>query len=138
MAVVRVAHGPRGGGARREVHLGGEIRRWGGRVGERHRVDEVLLEARLDGRLDLLHGPRDPLDLAPGLAREQRDQRPGARGVAGGADAVEWRVGYEPEDQRVERRDLAPERAGELDAIDRLDPEVVHEESRSRVERGLR
>ena len=54
-----------------------------------------------------------------------------------GADAVQGRVGDEPEHERVERVDLAPERAGELDPVDRLDPEVVHQESRSRVERGL-
>ena len=33
--------------------------------------------------------------------------------------------------------DLAPERAGEPDLVDGLDPEVVHQQPNARVERGL-
>ena len=53
--------------------------------------------------------------------RQQRDQRAGAGGVAGRADVGEVAVGDEPEDHRVERVDLAAERAGEADLVDRVD-----------------
>src|SRR5439155_12002605 len=105
-----------------------------GGMRDRHGVDEMLLEAGLDRRLDLFDGARDPLDLVASLAREQRDERAGPGRVAGRADAVQRRIGHEPEHEGVQRIDLAPERAGELDPIDRLDAEVVHQESRSRVE----
>jgi hypothetical protein len=38
-------------------------------VRDRHGLDEVLLEARLDGRLDLLDPAHDALDLASCGAR---------------------------------------------------------------------
>ena len=38
-------------------------------------------------------------------------------------DPVERRVGHEPEHHRVQRVDLAAERAGERDLVDRLDAE---------------
>jgi hypothetical protein len=38
----------------------------------------------------------------------------------------------------VERVDLAAERAGEPDLVDRLDPGVVHQQPDAGVERGLR
>ena len=68
---------------------------------------------------------------------QQRDQRAGAGGVAGGRDAVQRRVRDQPEDHRVERVDLAAERAGEPDLVDRVDPGVVHQQPDAGVERGL-
>src|SRR6185369_18092702 len=75
-----------------QLHDHGEIRRWSGRVGNGHRVDEVLLEAGLHGGLDLLDGSDDPLDLVPCLARQERDERAGARGIPRRTDAIERRV----------------------------------------------
>ena len=69
--------------------------------------------------------------------RQQRDERAGPGGVAGGLHAVEVAVGDEPEDHRVERVDLAAERAGEPDLVDGLDAGVVHQQARAGVERGL-
>ena len=108
-----------------------------GPMRDRHRLDEVLLEARLDRRLDLLDATHDALDLAPGRAGQQRDQRPGAGGVAGRPDAIEVAVRDEPEDHRVERVDLAAERAGQPHLVDRVAPELVHQQPRTGVERGL-
>ena len=72
-------------------------------VRERHRLDEVLLEARLHGRLDLLDPPDHALDLGPRRAGQERDQRAGPGRVAGGPDAGEVAVGDQPEDHRVGR-----------------------------------
>ena len=47
-----------------KVDDGRQVREGGGLVGEGHRLDEVLLEARLDGGLDLLDASDDALDLA--------------------------------------------------------------------------
>ena len=104
---------------------------------ERHRLDEVLLEARLDRGLDLLDAPDDPLDLAPRRARQQGDQRAGPGRIPGRADVVEVAVGDEPEDHRVERVDLAAEGAGEPDLVDRVDLELVHQQPDAGVQRGL-
>jgi hypothetical protein len=87
-------------------------------VGERHRLDEVLLKARLDGGLDLLDGPDDLLDLASRGSRQERDQGACPRRVSGGLDVGQVGVGDEAEDHRVERVDLAAERAGEPDLVD--------------------
>ena len=106
-------------------------------VRDRHRLDEMLLEARLDRGLDLLDAAHDGLDLAPRGARQQRDQRTRAGGVAGRPDAGEVAVGDEAQDHRVERVDLAAERAGEPDLVDGLDLEVVHQQPDAGVERGL-
>ncbi len=64
------------------------------------------------------------LDLAPGGARQQRDQRAGARRrCRPSATRSRSQSGIEPEDHRVERVDLAAERAGQPDLVDRLDAE---------------
>src|SRR5439155_385647 len=92
-----------------------------GGMRDRHGVDEMLLEAGLDRRLDLFDGAHDPLDLVASLAREQRDERAGPGRVASRADAVQRRIWHEPEHEGMQRIDLAPERARELDPIDGLD-----------------
>jgi hypothetical protein len=53
---------------------------------DRHRLDEVFLEARFHGGLDLLDAADHVLDLAPCRAGQQRDQRSGTSGVAGRSD----------------------------------------------------
>ena len=72
-----------------------------GVVRDRHRADEELLEARLDGGLDLLDPPHDLLDLGAGGAVEQRDPGTGARSVAGRGDVGGIAVGDEAEHERV-------------------------------------
>ena len=110
----------------------------GGRpVRDRHRLDEMLLEPRLDRGLDLLDAADDGLDLAPGGARQQGDQRAGAGRVAGRPDARQVAVRDEAKDHRVERVDLAAERPGQADLVDGLDLEVVHEQPDAGVQRGL-
>ena len=51
---------------------------------------------------------------------------------------LELGVRDQPEDHRVERVDLAPERAGEPDLVDGLDAGVVHQQPDAGVEGGLR
>ena len=104
---------------------------------ERHRLDEVLLEARLDRGLDLLDPADDALDLGPRRAGQQGDERAGPGGVAGRSDAGQVAVGDQPEDHRVGRVDLAAERAGEPDLVDLVDAELVHQQPDARVQRGL-
>ena len=108
-------------------------------MGEGHRLDEVLLEPRLDRGLDLLDAPDDALDLAPrGGAQAARSARPVPAALPARLDVVQRRVGDQAEDHRVERVDLAAERAGQPDLVDRLDPGVVHQQADAGVERGLR
>ena len=104
---------------------------------EGHRLDEVLLEARLDGGLDLLDAPDDALDLGPCRARQERDERTGPGRVAGRPDVGEIAVGDQPEDHRVGRVDLAAEGTGEPDLVDLVDGELVHQQPDAGVERGL-
>ena len=104
---------------------------------EGHGVDEVLLEARLDRGLDLLDSSDDRLDLPLRRARQERDQRARPGGVAGRPDVGQVAVGDQPEDHRVERVDLAAERAGEPDLLDCVDAGVVHQQADPRVEGGL-
>ena len=121
----------------RQRHHRAEVRERGRLVRERHRLDEVLLEARLDGGLDLLDAPDDAFDLGPRGARQQGDQRAGPGRVAGRADVGEVAVGDEPEDHRVDRVDLAAERAGQADLVELVDLELVHQQPDAGVERGL-
>ena len=108
---------PRSGSATTSPRCG----KRGGLVREGHRLDEVLLEARLDRGLDLLDAPHDALDLRPRRARQERDERAGAGRVAGRPDVGEVAVGDEAEDHRVDRVDLAAERAGQADLVDLVD-----------------
>ncbi len=119
-------------------HDRGQSRRRLGRVRDAHRTDEMLLEARLDRGLDLLDPADDVLDLRAGGAVQQRDPRPRARRVARGRHVLRVAVGHQPEDQRVHGVDVRAERAGQADAIDGLDPKVVHQEPAPGVERRLR
>ena len=52
-------------------------------------------------------------------------------------DLVERAVGDEAEDHRVFRIDVAAEGAGQLDAVDMVDAELVHQQARAGVERRL-
>ena len=113
------------------------LRERGRLVRERHRLDEVLLEARLDRGLDLLDPPDDAFDLGPRGARQQRDERAGPGRVAGRADVGRGRSRGQPEDHRVERVDLAAERAGQADLVDAPRSELVHQQPDAGVQRGL-
>jgi hypothetical protein len=121
----------------RQFHDALEIGRRRGSMGDRHGLDEMLLEARLDGGLDLLDATDDALDLPPCRAGQQRDQRSCAGSVAGRPDPSEIAVGDQPEDHGVEGVDLASERPGEPDLVDRVAIELVHQQPRAGVQGGL-
>ena len=134
--------GVRPGPARAGASLGqlddlGQVREGGRLVREGHRLDEMLLEARLDRGLDLLDPPDDALDLGPGLPRQERDQRAGPGRVAGRLDVGQVAVGHEPEDHRVDRVDLAAEGAGQADLVELVDLELVHQQPDAGIQRGL-
>src|SRR5439155_27114772 len=101
--------------AHRQVDDLGEVRRRVAAVRDRHRGDEMLLEAGLDRGLDLLDPADDVLDLASRGAREKRDEGARAGRVACGADVREIAIRDEPEDHGVADVDMAPERAGEAE-----------------------
>ena len=79
---------------------------------------KMLLEMRLQRRLDLLDALHRLLDLAAMVAVEQRHQRAGAGGIADGLDLGEVAVGDEPQHHRVFRVDEGAEGAGEADRVD--------------------
>ena len=86
---------------------------------EGHRLDEVLLEARLDRGLDLLDPPDDALDLGRAAPLDSRAiSAPVPAALPADRTCAEVAVGIEPEDHRVERVDLAAERAGQADLVD--------------------
>ena len=51
--------------------------------------------------------------------------------------ALERAIGNEAEDHRIFDIDMAAEGAGQPDAIDLVDAELVHQEPRAGIERGL-
>ena len=104
----------------------------------RHRLDEVMLKARLDRGLDLLDAPHQGLDDAARGRIEQRDARAGAGGIARRAHLRQIAVGKHAEDRRVLDVDVAAEGAGEADAIDVIDAEPLHEQRDAGVQRRLR
>src|SRR5690606_17956845 len=91
-------------------------------------VDEVLLELRLQRRLDLFDLPHRLLDLAPVAPVEQRHSRAGAGGVADGGDVFQLTVGNEAEHHRIGRVDEGAEGAGEADRVDGLHALLFHEQ----------
>ena len=68
---------------------------------------------------------------------EQRDARAGAGGIAGRLHLLQRAIGDQAEDHRVLDVDMAAEGAGEPDAVDLLDAELVHQQARAGIERGL-
>ena len=118
---------------RRSRRAGGRI----ARVGDAHRADEVLLETGLDGGLDLLDPAHHVLDL-PRAARFSRAMRaPVPAALPALVTCPGAQSGHEAQHECVQRVDVRTERAGEPDAIDRLDPEGIHQQAASRVERPL-
>ncbi len=97
----------------------------------------MALEARLDRGFDLFDAPHDGFDFRARRPVEQGDARARPRGVAGGGDALEIAIGNHAERHRVERVDVAAERAGERDPLRRFSAESLDEQLRARVERRL-
>ena len=94
-ARARVGRRAGGRGRSRQRHDPLEVR-VGRPVRDRHRLDEVLLEARLDRGLDLLDPADDALDLAPRRARQQGDERARPGRVAGRPDVAGSQSGISP------------------------------------------
>ena len=86
---------------------------------------------------DLLDPPDDALDLATGRAGQERDEGAGPGSVARGMDVRKIAVRDEPQDHRVGGVDLAAERAGETDLVDRVDAELIHQQADPGIQRGL-
>src|SRR6187551_3891187 len=103
-----------------------------------HRVDEVLLEARLDGGLDFLDRADDGLDLLACRAVEEGDARAGACGVSGGRDAGRVAVRHQSENERMHGVDVGAERARKPHAVDAVEPVAVEQQLAARVESRLR
>ena len=104
---------------------------------DRHRFDEVRLKARLDGGLDLLDSAYRALDLGPRAPIEQRNPGAGAGRVPGRGDVLQGAVRHQPEHHRELDVDVAPERPRQPDAVDPVDPEPIHQQPHSGVERRL-
>ena len=100
----------------------------GGGVGDGHRLNEVLLEVRFGGGLDLYDLGDQCFDLSAGGRREQGHYGACSRGVASCGDLVNGTVGNEAEGDRVHRVDVAAECACEPDGVDVLDASAVHQE----------
>ena len=107
-------------------------------VRDAQRPHELLLESRLDRGLDLVDasGPRARSRPAR-AAGQQRHQRARARRVADRLHVGEVAVGDQAQDHGVERVDLAAERAREAHLIHGVHAQVVHQQPRARVQRGL-
>ena len=97
----------------------------------------MLLEARLDGRLHLLHGTDDALDLLTRAPVEEGDARSVTGRVPGGAHTARVAVGDQPEHERVNGVDLRAESSSEPDPVDLLDAVALHQEPAAGVERRL-
>src|SRR5579872_6896680 len=106
-------------------------------VRDRHGGDEMLLEARLDRRLDFFDSAHHVFDLAPRGGVEQRDARARPRRVAGGGDFGEIAIGDEAERHRIGRIDMAAERAGQRDALGRGGAEALDQQLGAGIERRL-
>ena len=117
---------------RRQVREGGRL------VREGHRLDEVLLEARLDGGLDLLDPPDDALDLGPRRARQQRDERarsrPRCRPSGRGPRS---QSGMSPRTIAWIGSIWLPNAPARRISSTVVDPELVHQQPDAGVERGL-
>ncbi len=91
-------------------------------VRDAHRVDEVLLEPRLDRGLDLLDASDHVLDLRARRAVQQRDPRAGPRRVAGAASRFAGsQSGTSPSTIACTGSMWRAERAGQPDPVDRVD-----------------
>ena len=128
------------GAAPGSVDHAGQVGRRRRGVGERHRGDEQLLEARLGGGLDLGH-PADrgcsisralrARHAAPAPRRRRRRCRPSA-------PPSTRAVGHEAEHHRVAPGRCGAERAGEADVgAASVKPGVLHEQVDAGAQRGL-
>ena len=97
----------------------------------------MLLEIRLDRRLDLLDLPHHRLDFRARGEVEEGDAGAGAGGIAAGGDLAEVAVGNQAERHRIERVDVAAERADQSDASRRAGAAALDQQFRAGVERGL-
>ncbi len=95
---------------------------------DRHRLDEVLLEHRLDSGLDLLDAAHHLLDLGAASRIQQRNARAGASRVAGRMYLGQVAVRDQPEDHCVLHIDVAAERTGKADGVDALQFQPVHQQ----------
>ena len=106
-------------------------------MGDRHRLHEVLLEARLDRGLDLLDRTDHSFDLGARGAVQERDPRARAGGVPGGRHAGRIAVGYQAENERVHGVDATAEGPCEPDPVDALQAVAIHQQPTARVQAPL-
>ena len=98
-------------------------------------VDKMFLEFRLNRRLNLVNFAHGDLDRGAGGNGTQRDPRPGACRVARTEHMVQRRIRDHPQHHRVFGRDMRPERPGQYDPVDVVDPHFVHQQPGPGVKR---
>ena len=106
-------------------------------MGDRHRLDEVLLEPRLDGGLDLLDAPNDRFDLAaPPPSNAISAPVPAALPAA--RTRARSQSGTSPNTIACSGSIWLPKAPAEPHLVDGVATELVHEQPRAGVERRLR
>ena len=104
---------------------------------EGHGVDEELLEAGFDRRLDLLHLADDPLDLGPGIGIQKGNARARSGGVAGAGHPFKIAVRDQPQHHGVFDVDMAAEGTGQGDAVELGHLQPLHQQLDAGIERRL-
>src|ERR1039458_3828397 len=121
-----------------QLHHAAQVSVVGTLVRNRHGLNEVMLEARLDGGLHLFDAPDQRFDGRPAGRLEQRDAGTGAGGIARGAHLAQVAVRNHAEDGRVLDVDVTAECARQADAIHMIDAEAFHQQYDAGIEGRLR
>jgi len=103
-------------------------------TGDRHRIDEVFLEAWLDSGLDLLDVTDLLFDRCPRVSVEQRNTSTGARCIAGRRNFFEIALGNQAEHHREFHINVGTKGAGQSNTVNLLYTEVLHQEFRARMQ----
>ncbi len=110
-----------------------------GLVRNRHGLDEMLLEARLDRGLHFLDAPAPMSSMTRReVASSSAMRAPVPAALPAERTCAQVAVGNHAENHRVLDVDVAAERAGETDAIDVIDAEPLHEQRDAGIQRRLR
>jgi len=104
-----------------------------GHVGKLDSLHELPLKALFKGQFHVFHVPGYPIRFQAFVPVQEGDPAPVAGGITYGDDIIDCAVGKHADDKRQSTIDVGTKGAGDLYAVNAVDPQFFHHEFASGI-----